>query len=79
MPENKLLSLEETAQVLRLSPASVRRLIELGDLQGVSTAEGLCVEAAALADFVGRPFRTSVRRPRWPDRSSPRDRNSRTA
>lgn len=79
MPEMKLLSLEETAQVLRLSAASVRRLVELGDLEGTLTPEGLYVEASVLAEFVGRPFRTSVRRPGWPDRSSPRDRDSRTA
>lgn len=61
---DRLISVEEAGRILRLSQACVVRLIELGDLEEVTVSGRRRIEAGALADFVGRPYRIDLRRER---------------
>ena len=56
--EVELVSLEEAANILQRPQVTIRRLIELGELQ----SQGEMITVQALAEYVQRPFRPKVGR-----------------
>jgi len=58
--KESFLTLKETAALLRLSPATVWRRIQSGDLEACYFGERSCrIPRSAIDDFVKRSFRVS--------------------